>query len=70
MTYEKAHGNYKKTIHLMKKMIDIKKDHLIGNNGLYFRPFFKPYSNNIKKIITDSPVNINPTLFLYFGMLL
>lgn len=46
-----AYGDYKKTIHLMKKMIDIKKGHLIGNNGLYFKPFFKPYSNEIKKIV-------------------
>jgi carbamoyltransferase len=46
-----AHGNPKKAIKLMHKMITVKKGKLFANLGDYYRPFFSPYSNKLKKEI-------------------
>ena len=46
-----AFGTYQKTIKLMKKMIDFKDKKLIANNGLFYKPYFKPYSKALIKIV-------------------
>jgi len=48
-----AFGSHKKTIKIMKKMIDFKNKKLIANNGLFFKPYFKPYSKKLLKIIQN-----------------
>ena len=35
----------------MKKMIDFKPKKLIANNGVYYMPYFKPYSKKLIQII-------------------
>ncbi len=46
-----AYGKSNKTINLMKKMIDFKQKRLIANNGVYYMPYFKPYSKKLIQII-------------------
>ena len=46
-----AHGNPKKALPLMKQMIDVKHGDVIASLGDLFRPFFKPYSQILKKKI-------------------
>ena len=46
-----AFGNSKKAIHLMKKMINYRRGKKEANLGDFFKPFFQPYSNKLKKEI-------------------
>ena len=46
-----AYGKSNRTINLMKKMIDFKQKKLIANNGVYYMPYFKPYSKKLIQII-------------------
>ena len=45
-----AFGNYKKSIDIMKKMIDYKNGEIKANLGEFYKPFFKPYSDKLKKL--------------------
>ena len=47
-----AYGNPNKALSLMKKMIDVKHGQLYSKLGDFYRPFFKPYSKNLKKEIS------------------
>ena len=46
-----AFGNYKKSLNMMKKMIDYKNGEIKANLGDFYKPFFRPYSAKLKKII-------------------
>ena len=45
-----AFGNYKKSIDIMKKMIDYKNGEIKANLSEFYKPFFKPYSDKLKKL--------------------
>lgn len=42
-----AYGNYKIALHLMEKMITFKDGKLLSKMGEFYKPFFKPYSEEL-----------------------
>ena len=48
-----AYGNPEKALPLMKQMIEIKDGDVIASLGDLYRPFFKPYSQILKKKISQ-----------------
>ena len=48
-----AYGNPQKALSLCKKMINVCEGEVVANLGDYYRPFFSPYSELLKKEINE-----------------